>query len=87
VIPKGCKVIIHKGTWQIPPIFTLIREKGNISEDEMFRTFNTGIGMILIVKAKEAEDILGRLPSLNEKGFMIGEIEKANIDEESIEFV
>ncbi len=87
VIPKGGKVVIHRGTWEIPPIFTFLKEKGNIPEDEMFRTFNNGMGMILIVRAKEAEDILGRLPSLNEKGFIIGEIEKANKDQEFIEFV
>ena len=54
VIPKGCKAIVHKGTWDIPPIFPFLQEKGNIPEDEMFKTFNNGIGMILIVKTKEA---------------------------------
>jgi len=87
VIPKGCKAVIHKGTWEIPPIFLFLREKGNISEDEMFRTFNNGIGMILIVKSKEAEDILERLRSLGEKAFILGEIEKSDKDQESIEFI
>lgn len=87
VIPKGCKAVIHKGSWEIPSIFSFLKEKGTISEDEMFRTFNNGIGMILIVKAKEVEDILGRFRSLGEKGFAIGEIEKADKDQESIEFI
>jgi phosphoribosylformylglycinamidine cyclo-ligase len=87
VISKGCKAVIHKGTWEIPPIFPFLREKGNITEDEMFRTFNNGIGMILIVKAKETEDILGRIHSLGEKAFVIGEIGKAEREQESIEFV
>lgn len=87
VIPKGCKAVIHKGSWEIPPIFSFLKEKGNIPEDEMFQTFNNGIGMILIVRAKEAGDILGRFHSLGEKGFTIGEIEKADKDQESIEFI
>jgi phosphoribosylformylglycinamidine cyclo-ligase len=87
VISKGCKAVIHKGTWEIPPIFPFLREKGNITEDEMFRTFNNGIGMILIVKAKETEDILGRLYSLGEKAFVIGEIGKTEKEQKSIEFI
>ena len=87
VIPKGCKAVIHKGSWEIPPIFSFLKEKGNIPEDEMFQTFNNGIGMILIVRTKEAGDILGRFHSLGEKGFTIGEIEKADKDQESIEFI
>ncbi len=86
-IPKGCKAVIRKGTWEIPPIFSFLKEKGSIPEDEMFRTFNNGIGMILIVKTKETEDILGRLNSLGEKAFVIGEIGKAEREQESIEFV
>jgi phosphoribosylformylglycinamidine cyclo-ligase len=87
IISKGCKAIIHKGTWEIPPIFSFLKGKGNISDDEMLRTFNNGIGMILIVKAKENEEVLERLNSLGEKAFVIGEIVKAEKEEEPIEFV
>jgi phosphoribosylformylglycinamidine cyclo-ligase len=78
---------IRNGTWEIPPIFSFLREKGDIPENEMLRTFNNGIGMILIVKTKENEEILGRLNSLGEKAFIIGEIVKAEKEEEPIEFV
>jgi phosphoribosylformylglycinamidine cyclo-ligase len=87
IIPKGCKAIVHKGTWDIPPIFSFMKEKGNISEEEMLRTFNNGIGMILIVRPKEVEDILGRLHSLGEKAFIIGEVGKTENEQETIEFV
>jgi phosphoribosylformylglycinamidine cyclo-ligase len=87
VIPKGCKAIIHRGTWEVPPIFNLLKERGEISEEEMLRTFNNGIGMILIVKHKEAEEILSRLHSMGEKAFLIGEIAKAEVDELSIEYL
>jgi phosphoribosylformylglycinamidine cyclo-ligase len=87
VIPKGCKAIIRKGSWEIPPVFSFLKEKGDIPEDEMLRTFNNGIGMILIVKTKEAEDILGRLNTMGEKAFVIGEIGKAEKEQDSIEFI
>ena len=87
VISKGCKAIVHKGSWDIPPIFSFLKEKGEIPEEEMFRTFNNGIGMILIVKAREAEDILGRLQSTGEKAFVIGEIGKAEKEQDAIEFI
>jgi len=87
VIPRGCKAVIHRGTWEIPPIFTFLKEKGNIPEEEMFQTFNNGIGMVLIVKTKETEEILARLHSMAERAFVIGEIVKAEKEQESIEFI
>jgi phosphoribosylformylglycinamidine cyclo-ligase len=87
IIPKGCKAVVQKGTWDIPPIFSYLKEKGNISEQEMFGTFNNGIGMILIVRSKEVDDILTRLHSLGEKAFIIGEVGKSEKEQETIEFV
>ena len=87
VIPKGCKAIVRKGSWEIPSVFSFLKEKGDIPEDEMLRTFNNGIGMVIIVKTKEAGDILGRLNTMGEKAFVIGEIGKAEKEQESIEFI
>jgi phosphoribosylformylglycinamidine cyclo-ligase len=87
IIPKGCKAVVQKGTWDIPPIFSYLKEKGKISEQEMLGTFNNGIGMILIARSKEVDDILTRLRSLGEKAFIIGEVEKSEREQETIEFV
>lgn len=87
IIPKGCKAIVHRGTWDIPPIFSFLKEKGKISEEEMLRTFNNGVGMILIIRPKEVEDILDRLHSLGEKAFIIGEVGKTEREQETIEFI
>lgn len=87
VIPKGCKAIVHKGTWEVPPIFPFLKEKGDITEDEMLKTFNNGIGMILIVKHKEAKEVLERLRSIGEKAFLVGEVGKAGKDQEPIEYL
>jgi len=87
IIPKGYKAVVHSGTWEVPPIFSFIKDMGNIPEKEMFRTFNNGIGMILIVRTKETDEILNRLRSLGQKAFVIGEMEKAERKQETIEFV
>jgi len=87
IIPKGYKAVVHRGTWEIPPIFSFIQEKGDIPEEEMLRTFNNGIGMILIVRTKESAEILDRLHSLGQKAFVIGEMEKAEREQETINFV
>ncbi len=87
IIPKGCKAIVQKGTWDIPPIFSYLKEKGKISEEEMLGTFNNGVGMTLIVRSKEVDDILTRLRSLGEKAFIIGEVGKSEREQETIEFV
>jgi len=86
IIPPGCKAVIRKNTWPVPRIFKVIQEGGNISEAEMLRTFNNGIGMVLAVPQKEAQRILLRLKDLNEKAYLIGEIGKAGKGESAIEY-
>jgi len=87
VMPKGCKAIIRRESWEVPPVFSLLREKGKISEDEMLRTFNNGIGMILTTRQKEIDDILARLHNLGEKAWVIGEVGKGEKEGEAIEYV
>ncbi len=87
ILPKGCKAIVRKGTWDVPPIFPFLQERGNISEDEMYKTFNNGIGMILVVPSKDAQNMVTRLRALGVKSFIIGEIVKADQPEETIALV
>ena len=74
VLPSGCKAVIQEGSWQKQPIFDFLQKKGNISSPEMYRTFNCGIGMVLVVKAKEVDDIMDQLTALTETPYVIGEI-------------
>jgi phosphoribosylformylglycinamidine cyclo-ligase len=76
IIPQACRCVIKKGSWPIPPIFNVIREIGNVEQKEMFRVFNMGIGMMIIVAEKECQDVLDRLQMLGEKAYLIGVIEK-----------
>jgi len=74
VVPKACNILIREGSWEVPPIFSFLRQAGKISENEMRRAFNNGIGMIAVVPAAAAADVIQRLKALNEKAFLIGEI-------------
>lgn len=83
ILPKHCKAVIQKDSWDKPQIFEMLREGGNIPENEMYRTFNYGIGMVLIVSPKDSEDIIGRLGGMGDEATLIGEIvpsEKAVVE-------
>ncbi len=84
VLPPGLGASINKGSWPRPKIFDLVRDSGNISEFEMARTFNMGIGMVLILKprlVKKAQQILksSKCPS-----WVMGEIKKQKVKVELI---
>ena len=74
ILPHQCKAVIDCHSWEKPAVFELLRRGGNIPVEEMYRTFNYGIGMTLVVSANETEDIIDRLSGLGEKAFIIGEI-------------
>lgn len=75
-IPDGLCAKITKSSVKILPIFKLIQEKGNISERDMFNTFNMGVGMSVVVSAKDAEKAVKILKDMGEDAYVIGEIIK-----------
>jgi len=75
ILPRECMATIHLGCWDVPPIFRLIRSRVAIDDEEMFRTFNNGIGMVLIVARSDEEEVLLRLKALDEKAYVIGDIQ------------
>ena len=74
IVPKACNISIQAGLWDIPPVFQFLQQAGKISDQEMQRTFNNGIGMIAIVPPDATADVLQRLKGLDEEAFLIGEI-------------
>ncbi|HML78221.1 phosphoribosylformylglycinamidine cyclo-ligase [Geobacter sulfurreducens] len=87
VLPNGCKALVHLDSCPLPPLFSLLQEAGSVERDEMYRTFNCGIGMVLVVPENEADEILIRLSGLQEKAFIIGEIAKCEPGAEMVELV
>jgi phosphoribosylformylglycinamidine cyclo-ligase len=80
VIPGGLAVRIAKGSWPVPPIFQKISSKGRVGEKEMFRTFNMGIGMALVVSPRHADRTLSLFARLGQKAWIIGEVVKGARD-------
>jgi phosphoribosylformylglycinamidine cyclo-ligase len=76
MLPKGASALIRKGTWEVHPIFKLIRKKAQVDDDEMYRDFNMGLGMVLAVPKKQAEAVMKKAAKLGEKAYLIGEIVK-----------
>ncbi|MEN6489384.1 MAG: AIR synthase-related protein, partial [Smithella sp.] len=76
IIPQSCRCIISRNSWEIPPVFQVMKEIGKVDEKEMFRVFNMGIGMMIVVPEKESEEVAHRLEVLGEKAYIIGAVEK-----------
>ncbi len=74
IVPRTCSILIREGSWEIPPIFSFLQRAGNISAKEMARTFNMGIGMILVVPDYAVLDVMQRIEAMKERAFVIGEI-------------
>ncbi len=77
VLPKGCAARVHLGSWPVPGIFTLLQRLGDVQRDEMFRTFNMGIGFVLVVGANDASRVLAALRRRREPAYVIGEVTRA----------
>lgn len=76
VLPKGRRALLRRGSWPVPPVFDLIRKIGRVSQDEMDRTFNNGLGMILVVSSRQAGRVQTALETMGESCFLVGEIRK-----------
>lgn len=76
ILPEGVSVQINQKSWIKPPIFSLIQKEGKISDEEMYRTFNMGIGMVIIVPDGESEKILKELKLMNYDSSIVGKVIK-----------
>jgi phosphoribosylformylglycinamidine cyclo-ligase len=87
VLPRSCRALLYEDSWDIPPIFDFLREKGGISSEEMGHVFNNGIGYILVVGAEEARAAMERLEMLGQKAYQIGEIAAKEGNEPTVAFI
>jgi len=77
ILPENLKLSINQNSWQRPEIFNWLQETGNISQDEMYRVFNCGVGLVIIVDEKDTDPIISQLQSMGEKAWRLGEISSA----------
>lgn len=75
VLPKGVRARIDPAAWPRPPIFGLLARHGGIAEGEMLRVFNCGIGLVLVLHRKQADEVRQRLAALGERAYLIGSVE------------
>jgi len=78
ILPEGVSVQINQNSWPKPPIFSLIQKEGEISDEEMYRTFNMGIGMVLIVPQNDASKVINELKMIRYDSYIIGKVIKGN---------
>ncbi len=74
ILPKGVGAVIDSACWMPNPIFLVIQKFGRISKNEMFKTFNMGVGMVVVVGKKDVKGSLKVLKASREKAFVIGEV-------------
>jgi phosphoribosylformylglycinamidine cyclo-ligase len=82
VTPKGLGIQIHTSSWSVDPVFTLIQERGGVADAEMRRTFNMGVGFVMVVNPGRAKGLIDALSAAGEKAFVMGEV----VDREGVSF-
>jgi phosphoribosylformylglycinamidine cyclo-ligase len=85
VLPEGVKAVINASSWQRPAIFDWLQEQGNVEASEMYRTFNNGIGMVVVVKPELVDSALQILTDAGEEASVIGHIAAAQAGEELVD--
>jgi phosphoribosylformylglycinamidine cyclo-ligase len=74
VLPEGCRAVLRRQAWRIPPIFRCLAEAGEVDEGEMFRTFNMGIGYVVIIPRAAVAKAQAVLSAAGETVYELGEI-------------
>ena len=73
-LPDGLGTEIDRGSWPVPPIFDLVREAADASDDDMFTTFNMGVGIVLVVPPDRAEEVVAQARAGGTRGYVIGRV-------------
>jgi phosphoribosylformylglycinamidine cyclo-ligase len=74
VVPDGCRAVVRRAAWRIPPIFETLREAGRVADAEMLKTFNLGVGYVVIARPTEADRVRDALEGAGETVWPLGEV-------------
>ena len=80
VLSSDCAAIIDRRSWEVPPLFKLIQSMGGVPDVEMFRTFNMGVGMVLVVEKGAEASVIEALTEAGESAWVIGQITSGGSD-------
>lgn len=86
VLPQGCQAVIERESWAEPPIFGLLRRLGDVEDGEMLRTFNCGVGLVVVIPARDVDEVMSRLEALGQKAWVIGEVRERGAGKPSLRF-
>ncbi|MDY6971832.1 MAG: phosphoribosylformylglycinamidine cyclo-ligase [Thermodesulfobacteriota bacterium] len=86
ILPKRCKAVINRSSWVPHPIFAYLRKAAQISDQEMLRTFNNGLGLVIVVSEEQIPEVLLRLKAMGEAAYHIGRVESRDDKEEAVQF-
>jgi len=78
ILPRGTAAVVDVASWPVPPLFEHLQHLGNVEQDEMMRTFNMGIGMIVVVRAEDVKKAKAVLNRANERFHIIGRITRGD---------
>ncbi|WP_029684713.1 phosphoribosylformylglycinamidine cyclo-ligase [Tatumella saanichensis] len=84
VLPENTRAVIDGSSWQWPSVFSWLQQAGNVSQHEMYRTFNCGVGMVIALSPQDADKALAFLQEAGEQVWKIGVIEAAGSDDEQV---
>lgn len=76
ILPNGVDAVIEKSSWEIPPLFTMIQNGGDVPESDMFRSLNMGVGMVIVISKNNADSFVNDLEAADETVCNLGEITK-----------
>ncbi|MFP3927852.1 MAG: phosphoribosylformylglycinamidine cyclo-ligase [Desulfobacteraceae bacterium] len=85
ILPGQCKAVIHPGEWIRPPVFEILEKEGRLSQWEMMRTFNNGVGLVIVVSESDADEVLARLKGMGETAYHVGTVEPRGESEAPVE--
>lgn len=84
IIPASCRAVINTKTWELPGIFQIIQDLGNVDTREMYRVFNMGIGLMLIIAEASVDEVIHHLSMMGEKAQLIGQVEINGAEQQQV---
>lgn len=76
MLPEGVRAVVKKDSYEVPPIFELMRRTGNLEEKMMYNTYNMGLGMVLAIDPADVDKTIAALEAAGEKAYVVGHVEQ-----------